>query len=137
MFNPGKWESRIELLDMQMPGMEKMPPAMAEQLKAKMAEARVVSSCMTPEDAKRPGSEMFTGDRNNKCTFSNYTLAGGRIDATMVCREPQGEMTMRMTGTFAPESFVVENEVTGKSAAGAMHSRARVTGKRVGDCDAK
>lgn len=136
-FNPGKWESKVELLDMDMSGIEGLPPEFAAKMKAKLMEARVISSCMSPEQAKRPDSSVFTGEHKSNCTFSNYDMANGKIDATMVCKGKAGDTTLHMTGSFGADTFTVEQEITAGGPKGGMHTKARVTGRRVGDCDGK
>ena len=51
-------------------------------------------------------------------------------------RGPQGEMKMHMTGAFAAETFTVNQAMDMKGPTGAMHSKAKVSGKRTGDCAA-
>lgn len=132
-FSPGLWETKVELLDMDMPGMEGMPKGFADKLKSEM-KAHVTSRCMTPKEAQQPSSDVFTGNQKSNCTFSNYTMAGGKIDATMVCREKSGDMTMHMTGSFGADSFTIDQETTATGPKGKMHSKARVSARRVGDC---
>jgi len=130
---PGQWETKIEIQSMDMPAIKDMPPQYAERMKAEMMKPRTVKSCMSEEDAKQGPSKTFTGD--SKCKFEKYAMSGGTIDAVMVCPGPQGEMKMHMNGSFAPETFTVDQamDMTG---AGAMHLKARVSGKRIGDCPA-
>jgi hypothetical protein len=134
---PGKWESKIEVLEMEMPGMEGMPPEFAQKMKTELMKARTVSTCMTEDDLKQRNSKIFTGDKNNKCTFDRYNLSGGKIDAVMTCPGDRGTMKMQMTGTFAAESYALEQSMDMAGPDGKnLHSKSRVSGKRIGDCAA-
>jgi hypothetical protein len=132
--HPGQWETKIEVLSMDMPGMKDMPPQFGERLKEQLMKPRTVTSCMTEEDARQGPSRAFTGD--SKCKFEKYEMSGGSIDAVMVCPGPQGEVKMHMNGKFATDTFTVDQAMDMTGPTGEMHSKARVTGKRVGDCPA-
>src|ERR1044072_8088929 len=131
---PGQWETKVEVLSMDMPDMKGMPPQLAAQLREQLMKPRTVTSCMSEEDAKQGPSKAFTGD--SKCKFEKYEMSGGTIAATMVCPGPQGDMRMQMNGNFAAETFTVEQAMDMTGPTGAMHTKARVTGKRIGDCPA-
>lgn len=132
--HPGQWETQIQILSMDMPDMKGMPPQFAERLKEQLMKPRTVKSCMTEEDARQGPSKAFSGD--SKCKFEKYEMNGGTIDAVMACPGPQGEVKMHMNGTFAAETFTVEQAMDMTGPTGAMHTKARVTGKRIGDCPA-
>lgn len=132
---PGEWESKIEMLSMDMPGAKDMPPQFAERLRTELMKPRVVKSCMTAEDVKERQSKIFTGG-DSKCKFEKYEMTGGTIDAVMVCPGAQGEVRMQMTGSFASDSFTVNQAMDMTGPTGATHTKARVTGKRIGDCPA-
>lgn len=134
---PGRWETKVEILDIDMPG---MPAGMAQQmLKSMQAKPVTVTSCLTPEEAKKPSTAMFTGNKASGCTFRKYDLAGSTLDAVMTCPgKPAGGMTMTMHGDFTPDQVVVQSDVNvegGAGGAGTMHQKGRVTAKFVGACD--
>lgn len=131
---PGQWETRIEIQSMDMPGIKDMPPQFAERMRAELMKPRTVKSCMTEEDARRGPSKAFAGD--SKCKFEKYDMTSGTIDAVMVCPGAQGEVRMHMTGSFAAETFTVDQAMDMTGPTGAMHSKAHVSGKRIGDCPA-
>lgn len=129
---PGKWESKIEILKMDMPEMKGMPAEFAEKMKAELMKARTVSSCMTEEDVKRP---KFGDHKNGNCTYDKYETAGNRITATMTCKSDNGgKVTLNMGGSFSADTFSVEQTMDMTGPTGAMQSQARVSGKRIGDC---
>jgi len=133
---PGQWETKIEILKMDMPGMEKMPAEYAEKMKAELMKPRTVESCMTEEDLKDRQSKIFTGGGDSKCKFEKYEMSGGSIDAVMNCPGPAGDMKMKMKGSFSGDTFTVNQEMDMKGPTGNARSEARITGKRTGECPA-
>lgn len=129
---PGEWETSVQVIDMDMamPGMA--PQAHAEMKKSMMASAsRTFKSCMTPEQAEKPGAGTLTGKADGRCTYRNFTMANGRIDGTLVCTDPRGgEMKQTIAGTFTPTSFALDSAL---DTAG-MKMKARTSGRRVGEC---
>lgn len=134
-FNPGQWETRIEMLSMDMPGMP--GGGVGKQVMDKMlGEPMTVSSCMTPEEARKPNARIFSGKGDSSCIYRNFSMAGGKLDATLVCpaEGPGGETVMTQTGEFTGDSFALQTDM--KVGDSGMRMKARVTGKRTGDCAA-
>ncbi|MES2059383.1 MAG: DUF3617 domain-containing protein [Pseudomonadota bacterium] len=122
---PGKWETRIEILDVKMPG---GPPGVAAAMKGK---PRVVTACVTPEQAAQGPRDAMKADP--KCKFSRYSMANGRISSQLVCIRPRGTMTMTSQGSYTPTSYstIGQGVMTGKAA---MTITTRTNGRRLGPC---
>lgn len=131
---PGQWETRVAISDVNMPG---VPPAMAKSLgeTMKAAAATTVTNCITPEEAERPQGRVF-GGQSDQCRYEKFQMGNGRIDGTLVCEEKDrgGQMTMVTAGTFTATSFAIQNDMEMKGGPQAMTMKARVTGKRLGEC---
>lgn len=131
---PGQWETKVEVAEIEMPG---VPPAVAEQLKntMKSAAATTVTNCVTPEEAERPQGKLF-GGTGNECRYRDFTMGGGRMKGTLVCNDAArgGSMTMTTAGTFTATSFAIDNDMLMEGGPQAMTMKARVTGKRLGEC---
>lgn len=135
-FQPGKWQATSELVSMEVPG---MPPQIA---KANVGQKTSFESCMTAEQAAKPPSDFFThNDATTRCTTENFAMAGGKLDATMVCedRKTPGKMTMTLKGDYRPTSYTATMTMVrdGAPAGGNMKITAKTSGKRVGECEAK
>jgi hypothetical protein len=135
---PGKWQSQITVEEISMPG---MPPEMAQQMKAMIAQREKQSSeqCLTEENVRRPQEEFFAG-KNNACRYDHFQMGGGKIDATMRCKASGVTQVMEMDGTYSPESYTMRMATRsdgGQGPAGGMEMRMRVESKRIGECDAK
>lgn len=131
-FRPGKWATTVTIADMQMPG---MPPHLAEQMKARMAQGmHTTESCLTPEQAKQPDSKFFSG-MDQACKYDHFTLAGGTLDAAMTCGAGKMARKMTMHGTFTPESSDIDSTVSGgEGPMGAMSMHMHIAAKRIGEC---
>jgi hypothetical protein len=129
---PGRWEGSMTMHDMQMSG---LPPAVQQQMAARMSEPHPFTTCVTPEDVKA-NRGFFTGAQDNHCTYDHFTLAGGKIDAAMECKEPVGTMKAVMAGSFTPESYHFDMHSTVEAAgpAGAQKMTITIDAKRTGAC---
>ena len=58
MVEPGLWESKVTVHEMNIPG---MPPEFAQKMKETMAQHQpdASRSCLTPEEVKRPKEDFF------------------------------------------------------------------------------
>jgi hypothetical protein len=134
-FLPGKWQATSELVKMEVPG---MPPEMA---KANVGQKTSFEHCITAEQAAKPPSDFFTNAKQTDCTSKSYSMAGGKLSATMVCvdQKTKTNMTMTMQGDYHPDSYTAMMTMVtdGMPNGGEMKITATTSGKRVGDCDAK
>lgn len=122
---PGLWDMASTINTVDMPS---APPAAARMMQGRTTTFR---HCITPEEASRGPQEMLKA--NKACTFTRFSLAGGRISSEMVCKQGGGTMTATTSGSYTPTSF----STTGKSVVtgpAAMTMTMTSTGHRVGDC---
>ena len=135
MVQPGLWESKVTIEEMNIPG---IPPQFADKMKQQMAEHRqhVSRHCITPEEVKKPKEDFFGG--NDSCKYDHFTMGGGKIDFAMVCREEGSTQTMNASGTYTPTSYSMDMS---SNAAGGEHQgmtmKMHVDSNRVGECTGK
>ena len=132
-FQPGKWKATSELIKMEVPG---MPPEIA---KANIGQKNSFESCMTPEQAAKPPSDFFTNNnQTTNCTTESFAMAGGKLDATMVCEDKNtpGKMRMTIKGDYQPTSYTATMTMVtdGAPNGGEMKITATTTGERIGEC---
>jgi hypothetical protein len=132
--SPGEWKGTTEIVTMEMPG---MPAGALNQAKTKTD----YTSCLTQAQIEKPPAEMFGGKANGECRYEHFTMAGGKIDALMICTpKGSGEMRMTMTGDYDSEKYNVTNDMVMKMPSNAgghtMTIKARTSGARVGACKA-
>ncbi|MDP9086418.1 MAG: DUF3617 domain-containing protein [Pseudomonadota bacterium] len=137
---PGKWQTSVAIDSMDAPG---MPSQTAETMKSMSARTQAVQSCVTPEQAKKPTPEMFSGD-SGRCRYDQFNIGRGKIDMVMRCtgEGPGAKVAqkMTMTGTYDPDSYhmaMVSSTDTGTTGMGSMTMKMHLDAKRLGDCDMK
>lgn len=135
LVKPGRWEGKMTMHDMQMSG---LPPEVQQQMSAGMSEPHPFTSCVTPEDVKAKRG-FFTGAKDNHCTYEHFTMAGGKIDAAMVCKETVGTMKATMAGKYTPEAYHFDmhstTEAPGVQGPGSAQTMTiTIDAKRTGAC---
>ena len=138
LISPGRWETKVTLIDVDMPG---MPPHFADRMKQTMAkvQAGAITTCMTEADIKKPKEDFFAG-RSKNCRYDHFTMSGGKIDAQMTCSagEQNGTMSMAMNGTYSSDEYEATMEMTTAaqpgSRMGGMKMKSHTESHRVGEC---
>jgi hypothetical protein len=114
-------------------------PGMPEELKGHGGGMTNTSeNCLTEADVSKGYEEMLKQGQDGECSFEKFNLKGGALDAVMVCKTPQGESRMAMTGTTTPTSseFTATTKVNLEGVGeGTMKFTAK--NERIGDCPAK
>jgi hypothetical protein len=122
---PGQWQIAITVNAMEMPG---APAGIARMMVGRTTR---VKHCITPADAARGPQELIKSDKS--CTFSRYSMAGGKLQSTMTCKRGGNLVTTETTGSFDATSFTA----TGRSVTtGSMPMTMTATsvGRRLGNC---
>lgn len=133
MVQPGLWESKVNVEEMNIPG---MPPEYADRMKQMMAKDRQHSSrhCLTPAEVKKPKEDFFAGE-DKSCHYQHFTMGAGKIDISMVCSEEGATQTTNMSGTYTPTSYSMDmsSNASGGRQSG-MTMKMHVDAQRVGEC---
>jgi len=135
MVEPGLWESKVTVQEMNIPG---MPPQFADKMKQSMAEQRNHASrhCIKPEDVKKPKEDFFGADKS--CKYDHFTMGGGKIDIAMVCRQEDMTQNMNVSGSYTPTSYSIDTAMTGTGGhEQGMSMKMHVDSNRVGECTGK
>ncbi len=135
MVQPGLWESKTIVQEMNMPG---IPQQYLARMKQSMAEHRNQASrhCIKPEDVKKPKEDFFGADKS--CKYDHFTMGGGKIDMAMVCHQEESTMNMNVKGTYTPTSYSIDSSMTGSGGAqNGMSMKMHVDAQRVGECTGK
>ncbi|MCA1749361.1 MAG: DUF3617 domain-containing protein [Parasphingopyxis sp.] len=131
---PGEWEVTTRLTEIDSPG---MPEAAREMMREQMGRSTTYNHCITPEQAANPEGEMFGGEDEQNCTYSEFTMSGGNILVEATC-QPEGmggEMTMRMEGSYTPREYdMTMGMTTTGTPMGDMTMSGETTGRRIGEC---
>jgi hypothetical protein len=129
---PGLYKTTVTMTGLDIPG---MPPEMAGHGAGLTTTSE---HCLTQEEVDKGFEELVKQGQDGECTYEKFDLAGGQIDAVMVCNAEGRAARMEMTGTTTPTtaeleaSMAMEFDGAGK---GTMNFTAKH--QRVGDCPAK
>ena len=135
--NPGKWQTKVTVEDVSIPG---MPPSQQAEMKRMFGQQNVVvDQCLTPEEARRPGGKFFTGKDAKDCRYDTFKMSGGKMEAVMQCQgQGSGAMTLKVSGNYTPDNSTTRSEMTVSSGGqGSMTIKALVEGRRIGECEDK
>jgi hypothetical protein len=133
---PGQWENTVQLTEFDVPD---MPDEMRAMVEEEMGRARTTTSCITPEEASNPEANMFGGEDEEDCTYSEFTMSNGTILIAGSCDPVGGGATaMRMEGNYTATSYNMNMNVEADAGPmGSMAMAGQVTGRYLGpDCGA-
>jgi len=135
MVEPGLWQSKAVIQEMDMPG---IPQQYLAQMKQSIAEHRneTSSHCIKPEDVKKPKEDFFGADK--ACKYDHFTMGGGKIDVAMVCHQEETTQTMNISGSYTPTSYSIDTSMVGTGGhENGMTMKMHVDAERVGECTGK
>lgn len=132
---PGMWEVKMTFANVEAKG---APPEILSQIKAQAAKGITMQSCMTKEQAEKPGTDFFGGTPEANCSFDKLDRSGNSINVEMTCK-PAGNIVVKskMDGSFAAETYTMNIEQSTEGMpTGPVKMTGKVDAKRVGDCPA-
>ncbi len=129
---PGQYKTTVTMTEIAIPG---MPPEMKGH---GAGMARTIEYCVNEKDVEGGYEQMLKQGQNGECSFEKFSLAGGTINAVMVCQTPQGSTRMMMNGSATPTTSDYTASMT-MNLDGAGEGTMTFTGRseRIGDCPAK
>lgn len=135
--DPGLYKVSVEIEELTYPG---MTAGMADQMKRSMSANMAVEECITESDRQDAVKQMAKGASDDEnCTYSKYDLSGGRIDAVMSCKSPDGgTLNYTMAGTMNSTGVDMRMEGGQQSAdpSQAMTMKMHLKSQRIGNCPA-
>ena len=133
-FNPGRWESTMKFVKLEMEG---MPPEAKDMMSKMIGKDRTFASCLTKEEAEKPDAKFF-GQADERCKYDTFSMGGGKIDAKMTCKAEQGTQTMTMVGAYTPDTYQMTMSINGMGPQGkTMSMQMDVNAKHNGACTGK
>lgn len=129
---PGLYKTTVTMTGLEIPG---MPPEMAGHGAGLTTTSE---HCLTEAEVEKGFGELVKKGQDGECSYERFALAGGTIDAVMVCNAQGRTARMEMTGTTTETGadlsakMAMEFDGAGK---GTMSFTAKH--ERLGDCPAK
>jgi hypothetical protein len=129
---PGEWEMTMETVNVDAPG---LPAAVVASMKQPRATSR---SCITPEEANGPKSDMFAGNVGANCKQEGFSWTGGHIKGKTTCAgaKGQGKMSMEVDGQYGGQTMDMNMKMTTAAAGTPMTVETHMAGRRIGECPA-
>ena len=125
----GAWEVTEHTLDMSAPG---MPEGADEMMKPGPV---TVATCITAEQAQKPGPDVFLGEMDAGCRQQGFKAAGGEVSGTLTCgADGAGKVVTKLDGSFDASGFDVHTQATEDQQGTPMTIKRRFSGRRLGDC---
>ena len=131
----GLWETKFVFTDIDVPTLGKSQKRQMMEEVAKGASSR---SCLTPEQAKKPGADFFGGDGAEKCMYKSFDVSGQNVKMTLTCgMEGMGSVDMELAGVMGETEFNYESEVAVRlPMIGKVKMTGNALGKYAGKCPA-
>ena len=131
--SPGQWETRVEVLRLNMSDVPNMPAGVTPP----MPPPTTVRSCLTPEQARQPNAGFLTGGENQSgCTYEDFSMTGGRMQGIVTCTREGTTVRATVNGSFTADSYAMESESRVTANGMTVETASRVTSRRIGDCPA-
>ena len=130
---PGRWETKFTFTDIAVPTLGK---AQKRQIMEEVAKSASSISCLTQEEAKKPGADFFGGEGAEKCTYRTFDVSGQNAKMGLTCgMEGMGSVDMDMAGTMNDSQFDFDTEVAMRlPMIGRIKLQGTAVGKHVGAC---
>jgi hypothetical protein len=136
MIEPGLWQSKVTVQEMNIPG---IPAEYADKMKQSIAEHRndVNKHCVTQAEVKKPKGDFFGADKS--CKYEHFTMGAGKIDIAMVCKQEGASQNTNVNGSYTPTTYSLDmsSNATGGGMQNGMSMKLHVDAQRVGECTGK
>ncbi|WP_340589448.1 DUF3617 domain-containing protein [Erythrobacter alti] len=138
---PGEYRTTGTLVEFDLPG---APAEEVEMMRGfmEMGAAQTQTMCITEEQAEKGFDDFLSAmqDLPDDCAFSEFTVSGDMLDATMSCDDNSGSSgTVHFAGTVTETSqdMTVSMDMNDATQGRAMRMVIRNQTERVGDCSAE
>ena len=129
---PGLYKTTVTMTALDIPG---MPPEMKDHGAGLV---RTMEDCLTAEEVDKGFEAMVKQGQDGQCAYETFALAGGKLDAVLVCKAEGRAIRTSMSGTTtstgADLTATTAMEFDG---AGKGTMTATIKHERIGECPAK
>ncbi|MFB0610850.1 DUF3617 domain-containing protein [Aurantiacibacter poecillastricola] len=136
---PGEYRTTGELVELELPGASEEEVQMMRGIMEQGA-AQDRTFCMTQEEADQGYQEFLDNmaQGSDECEFTEFTVSGDNLDATMACDDGAGSVgTMSFGGTISETSqdMTVTMDMENAGEGQAMRMVLRNRSERIGECE--
>jgi Protein of unknown function (DUF3617) len=130
---PGRWRMTFAFNEIDVPRLGNTEKA---SVKAELAKGASGVSCLSPQDAAKPGPDFFGGEGAADCNYQSFDIAGNRVQMALVCGMGDlGKAQMALDGTVGETDFSFDTDLAVQvPMAGKISLKGTMTGKHEGAC---
>jgi hypothetical protein len=130
---PGRWKTEFKFSEIDVPrlGNEEKQDIIRE-----MEQNTSGVSCLSADEASKPGADFFGGNGAEDCTYKKFDIAGNRVTMQVSCgMGGMGKVAMDLDGTVGDTQFDYDTKFTvSVPIAGNIKLAGKMTGKYEGKC---
>jgi hypothetical protein len=129
----GQWETKFLFTDIDVPALGK---SQKEEIMREVAKGASSRSCLSGEEAKKPGADFFGGNGAEKCVYKSFDVAGQNVRMKLSCTmEGMGSVDMELKGVMGETEFNYDSELAIRlPMVGKVKMKGNAIGKHVGAC---
>jgi len=129
---PGLYKTTVTMTNIDMPG---LPPEMADHGKGMVT---TTENCLTAADVDKGFEALVKQGQDGACSYESFALAGGKVDAVLVCKAQGRDTRTALSGTTTKTGANL-TAATAMDFEGVGKATLNFTTKheRVGECPAK
>lgn len=129
----GLWETKFTFTEIDVPTLGK---AEKQQIMEEVAKGASSRSCLSPNEAKKPGADFFGGNGAEKCVYKSFDVSGQNVKMKLSCAmEGMGSVDMELAGVMGETEFNYESEVAIRlPLVGKVTMKGNAVGKHAGEC---
>lgn len=133
---PGLWETKITFTSIEAKG---LPEAARTQMLKAMGNGVTIKSCLTKEQADKPGAEFFGSAKDSNCSVNMMEIKGGSATVAMTCKpDAKTVIQSKMSGQYSENSYAMNvTQTTTGTPMGDLVTAGRVEGKWLSECTAE
>ncbi len=130
---PGRWETKFIFNDIDVPS---LGAKQKQQIMTEMAKGASSVSCLSAEEAKKPGADFFGGQGADDCTYRTFDISGQKARLGLTCgMQGMGSVDMDMNGTMNESRFDFDSNVAMRlPMIGKVKMKGTATGRYTGAC---
>jgi hypothetical protein len=129
----GRWETRFAFNDIDVPT---LGARQKQQIMDEMSKGASSVSCLSAEEAKKPGADFFGGQGADDCTYRTFDVSGQKARLGLTCgMRGMGSVDMDLNGTMNESKFDFDTNVAMRlPMIGKFKLQGTATGRYAGAC---
>jgi Protein of unknown function (DUF3617) len=130
---PGRWETQFAFTNIDVPTLGTKEK---QQIMSEMAKGASSVSCLSVEEAKKPGADFFGGQGADDCKYKTFDMSGQKARLALTCgMEGMGSVDIDMAGAMDESKFDFGTDVAMRlPIVGKIKMQGTATGRYVGAC---